>query len=77
MSPYFNYLCNLYTFFSPFLDLGSPEGVAVDWIARNMYWTDSGLDRIEISNLDGKNRKTLFDTDLINPRAIVLDPGMG
>lgn len=57
--------------------LGSPEGVSVDWIARNMYWTDSGLDHIEVSKLDGTNRKTLFDTDLINPRAIVVDPGRG
>ena len=57
--------------------LGSPEGVAVDWVGRNMYWTDSGLDRVEVANLDGTNRKTLFDANLVNPRAIVVDPGKG
>lgn len=57
--------------------LKSPEGVAVDWLAQNMYWTDSGSDTIEVSRLDGTNRKLLFDQDLIHPRAIVLDPVRG
>ena len=60
-----------------FVDLGSPEGIAVDWLSRNIYWTDSGLDRIEVSRLDGKDRKTLFDTDLVNPRGIVVDAPNG
>jgi len=57
--------------------LGSPEGVAVDWVAGNMYWTDSELDQIEVSKLDGTSRKTLFDTDLVNPRGVVVDPSQG
>ncbi|XP_074657319.1 uncharacterized protein LOC141910521 [Tubulanus polymorphus] len=59
------------------IGIGSPEGVAIDWLSRNMYWTDSELDRIEVSKLDGSNRKTLFDTDLVNPRAIAVDPVRG
>lgn len=58
-------------------DLSSPEGLAIDWISRNVYWTDSGMDRIEVSKLDGKQRKVLFDTDLVNPRAIVVDAANG
>lgn len=58
-------------------DLGSPEGLAIDHLSRNMYWTDSGLDRIEVSTLDGKHRRMLFDTDLLNPRAIIADPVNG
>ncbi len=58
-------------------DLSSPEGLAIDWLSRNMYWTDSGMDRIEVSKLDGKQRKVLFDTDLVNPRAIVVDAANG
>jgi len=57
--------------------LGSPEGVAVDWISKNLYWTDSGTDRIEVSRLDGTHHKTLFSEDLVNPRAIVVDPVRG
>ena len=57
--------------------LGSPEGVAVDWISKNLYWTDSGTDRIEVSRLDGTHHKTLFSDDLVNPRAIVVDPVRG
>lgn len=57
--------------------LNSPEGVAVDWIGRNLYWTDSGSDRIEVSRLDGMRRKTLFSSGLINPRGIAVDPVRG
>ena len=48
--------------------------MAVDWLSGNMYWSDSGYDRIEVANLDGGNRLVLFDTDLVNPRAVVVDP---
>lgn len=42
-----------------------------------MYWTDSGLDKIERARLDGSERKVLFHTDLVNPRAITVDPIRG
>lgn len=58
-------------------DLGSPEGLAIDHLSRNMYWTDSAHDRIEVSTLDGQHRRVLFDTDLVNPRAIIADPVNG
>lgn len=58
-------------------NLGSPEGVSVDWLSENVYWTDSVLDRIEVSKFDGSQRKTLFSTDLVNPRAIAVDPLRG
>lgn len=38
-----------------------------------MYWTDSGLDKIERARLDGSERRALFHTDLVNPRAIAVD----
>ena len=28
--------------------LRKPQGLAVDWVAGNMYWTDSGTDLIEV-----------------------------
>lgn len=58
-------------------DLGSPEGIALDHLGRNIFWTDSQLDRIEVARLDGRQRRILFDTGLVNPRAIVVDPVRG
>jgi len=34
-----------------------PDGVAVDWVAHNLYWTDTGTDRIEVARLTGAFRK--------------------
>lgn len=59
------------------LDLESPEGLAIDHLARLMFWTDSMKDRIEVAKLDGSQRRVLFDTDLVNPRPIVADPSYG
>ncbi|XP_006872431.1 PREDICTED: nidogen-2 [Chrysochloris asiatica] len=55
----------------------SPEGLAIDHVRRTMYWTDSGLDKIESAKLDGSERRVLFHTDLVNPRAIAVDPIRG
>ncbi|NXO22861.1 NID2 protein, partial [Cisticola juncidis] len=57
--------------------LVSPEGLAVDHLRRALFWTDSGLDRIERARLDGSERRLLFHTDLVNPRAIAVDPVRG
>lgn len=51
----------------------SPEGLAVDQVRRRMFWVDSTPDKIETAKLDGSDRRILFSTDLVNPRAIVVD----
>lgn len=58
-------------------DLVSPEGLAVDVKRRLMFWVDSNPDVIESSNLDGSGRRTLFDTELVNPRAIIVVSSTG
>lgn len=57
--------------------LGSPEGIAVDYVSRNIYYTDSKLDTLGVARFDGTSRKTLYNTDMLNPRAIVLDVSRG
>lgn len=54
-----------------------PEGIAVDWIGRNLYWSDTGTDRIEVCHLNGSSRRVLISENLGEPRAIVVDPGEG
>ncbi len=58
-------------------DISSPEGIAIDHLGRNVFWTDSMKDRIEVSSLDGSQRRVLINTDLVNPRAILTDPTNG
>lgn len=57
--------------------LATPEGLAVDWIAGNIYWVESNLDQIEVAKLDGTMRTTLLAGDIEHPRAIALDPRYG
>lgn len=51
-----------------------PEGMAVDWVARNIYWADVAFHRIEVASLDGLFRKVLIWEDLEIPRSLALDP---
>uniref|UniRef100_A0A8C0ULD2 Very low-density lipoprotein receptor n=1 Tax=Cyanistes caeruleus TaxID=156563 RepID=A0A8C0ULD2_CYACU len=54
--------------------LNSPEGLAIDWVHKNIYWTDSGNKTISVATADGRRRRTLFNSDLSEPRAIAVDP---
>ncbi|XP_057639565.1 low-density lipoprotein receptor-related protein 8 isoform X6 [Chionomys nivalis] len=57
--------------------LHSPEGLAVDWVHKHIYWTDSGNKTISVATLDGRRRCTLFSRELSEPRAIAVDPLRG
>lgn len=64
------------------LGLKKPEGLAVDWVGKKLYWTNCGdsdweTNRIEVANFDGSYRKVLFWKDLGLPRAIAVDPLKG
>uniref|UniRef100_A0A8C1KZW2 LDL receptor related protein 8 n=1 Tax=Cyprinus carpio TaxID=7962 RepID=A0A8C1KZW2_CYPCA len=58
-------------------DLHSPEGLALDWVQHNLYWTDSGDRTISVASADGSRRRVLISTDLSEPRAIAVDPERG
>jgi len=53
--------------------LGYPEEIAVNWITRKLYWSDTLLATIEYSDLDGTNRQTLL-SDIKRVGAITIDP---
>ena len=54
--------------------LVTPGGIAVDWINENLYWTDDGNDRIEVSRLNGRYRTLLIWQSVERPRDIIVDP---
>ena len=47
------------------------DGIAIDWIARNLYWTDTGRDCISVARLNGSSSKVLIDTSIDEPRLVV------
>ena len=70
--------CHTYTVcLSPSLGLPAPDGIAIDWIADNLYWTDADTDKIEVARLDGRYRRVVISSNLHHPRAIVLCPQNG
>ena len=60
--------------------LDNADGLAVDWISRNLYWTDNkgyGMSEIAVSKLDGRFRRTLIRDGIGKPRAIAVHPTRG
>ena len=57
--------------------LDRADGMAVDWIYNHIYWIDATHKHVKVANLDGSLKKTLIDTDLVTPRAIVVHPDEG
>ncbi|XP_019488618.1 PREDICTED: low-density lipoprotein receptor-related protein 1B-like, partial [Hipposideros armiger] len=61
-------------------DLDNVEGIAVDWIGNNLYWTNDGYRKtINVARLEkaSQSRKTLLEGEMSHPRGIVLDPVNG
>ena len=51
------------------------EDLAVDWIANNLYWTDTLNRRLEVLDLDSIHKTELLQTGPHSgPRAIAVDP---
>lgn len=58
-------------------DLHTPNGIAVDWIADNLYWSDTDRKVIEVSRLDGSCRKKLIYENMGDPRSLIIHPKKG
>ncbi|KAF5898954.1 pro-epidermal growth factor [Clarias magur] len=55
-------------------DLMSPEGLAVDWINRNIYWTDRGLSSVSRGRLSSQDATVLIHDTLLEPRDMAVHP---
>lgn len=54
-----------------------PNALAVDWIGKNLYWSDTEKRIIEVSKLNGLYPTILVSKKLKFPRDLSLDPRAG
>lgn len=52
-------------------------GLAVDWIASNMYWSDPKRGVIEVARLNGSARYVVLSEEIGKPTSLVVDPSVG
>lgn len=79
-STWAHYYKTLLSSFFFFTDLDNVEGIAVDWIGNNLYWTNDGHRKtINVARLEkaSQSRKTLLEGEMSHPRGIVVDPVNG
>ena len=57
-------------------DIGTPLGLAVDFVNQRLYWTDFTKGTLESADLDGSNRSVILPA-LFNPRSLAVDPISG
>ena len=53
------------------------ESIAIDWVAKNIYWMQSTYDVIEISRLNGSHRYVIVSANISKPTSLTLDPNEG
>jgi len=58
-------------------DLEGVNGLAIDWIAGNMYWGNPKDGFIEVSHLNGSSHYVLITEDVEKPMSIAVDPIRG
>jgi hypothetical protein len=51
----------------------SPDGIAVDYISRLVFFTDTGNDVIVVMTIDGTSSKVIINTGVDEPRACIVD----
>uniref|UniRef100_A0A7M5UK89 VPS10 domain-containing protein n=1 Tax=Clytia hemisphaerica TaxID=252671 RepID=A0A7M5UK89_9CNID len=51
-------------------NIKTPNDVAFDYESNLLYWTDSGMDRIERIQLDGRGRKVIQSSGVSNPYSL-------
>lgn len=59
------------------VDVSYPAGVAVDWVSNKLYWSDSVLGRIYVSELDGSSPSAIVTIDEGTLTNVVVHPLKG
>ncbi|XP_046328862.2 low-density lipoprotein receptor-related protein 4-like isoform X2 [Haliotis rufescens] len=54
-----------------------PQGIALDWVHNNLYWSDLSAHSLHVASLDTMIQKTLLDADLGYIRGLAVDPRHG
>ncbi|XP_064615272.1 low-density lipoprotein receptor-related protein 4-like [Liolophura sinensis] len=57
------------------LTLGRVESLAVDWVAENLYWTDSSKEAIMVSTQDGRYTQYFIHKEAVTPKYLAIHPG--
>ncbi|PIK61880.1 putative low-density lipoprotein receptor-related protein 4-like [Apostichopus japonicus] len=52
------------------------EGIALDWMHRQIYWTDSSLHHVAASSSHGGSIRILANTGVFQPRGITVYPAL-
>ena len=51
------------------------DDIAVDWITNKLYWTDDGLKRVGVLDLERGYYSVILDVGAnTRPRGIIIDP---
>ena len=54
-------------------DIHEPNGLAIDWLSHNVYWSDAQFGAIFMVDSNGRNRKQVIG-GLHSPRSVAVDP---
>ncbi|XP_060556897.1 low-density lipoprotein receptor-related protein 2-like, partial [Ruditapes philippinarum] len=58
-------------------DIRSVEGISLDWISRNLYFTDFFAKTVSVMRLDEPDQRRVLLTGLGSPRSVVVHPARG
>ena len=57
--------------------LAVPDGLAVDWITKNIYFAESAAKMVDVCSGNGSYRSSLISTGIDSPRGLAIDPRDG
>jgi len=58
-------------------NIGTTDGIAVDWVYNNLYWVNGVKRTISVTNFDGEYHADVIDNNLEKPRSVAVYPKKG